>query len=166
MNKRTLVRTQILALASALLAGCGGSTPSAVQRNAAERATHYRQGLCASMAASLQRLHAVQAAAQDQRDIESIRFILGNMLGAFPAHSVAPDSRLLAAALRDPARIATLRDAAAAAAAALGQAPDPAAFARRRTQLRERCMDCHAAIAPSVPPLPTFVGVAGAASGS
>lgn len=146
-----------------LLASCHpGPTPAqraaaqeqarvaAAAQRGAERATHYRQGICASLQASLQRLDRDHSAQQAAADLASVRFLLGNMLGAYPPNSVAPDSKLRPEALSHPDKIAALQDAASRAAAAMSQATTAEGFAQARQNLTAACMACHTQITHGV----------------
>lgn len=126
-----------------------GSPTPAVQHSA-ELATHYRQGLCKSMQASLLRLRQDQTVQQAQLDLTSLRFILRNMLGAYPINSVAPDSKLKPSALEHPDRIAMLEDKAAQSVTEMASATNPDALRRARQHLTDACMACHAEITQGV----------------
>jgi hypothetical protein len=102
------------------------------------------------MQASLQRLNRDHNAQQAAADLASVQFILGNMLGAYPPNSVAPDSKLRADALMHPDKIAALRDGASQAATAMAQATTAEGFAQARQNLTAACMACHSQITRGV----------------
>ena len=79
-------------------------------------------------------------------DLTSVRFILNNMLGAFPAASIGPGSNLKPEALDRPQHVAALRDQAVQAVQGMETAKNTNEFAKARAALASSCMACHGAL--------------------
>lgn len=120
---------------------------------AAAKATDYRQGLCQSMQESMNRLATFKTPAEAVADLASVGFILNNMMGAYPAESVSPYSRLKPQALEQMREIAALRDDASKAALAMSKAKNTVEFAKTRLALANSCMACHSALTTGISPV-------------
>jgi mono/diheme cytochrome c family protein len=132
--------------ASAPASAAVGSAPIPTTDAAAAQATAYRKGLCRSMSESMSRLAIHTSPEEAAADLSSVRFILNNMLGAFPATSIGPGSNLKPEALDQPQQVAALRAQAVQAVQGMEIAKDTNEFARARTALGTSCMACHGAL--------------------